>query len=225
MQPPDNRPVLRPNDADTVPFAATAGAVTNRHVEPPARQTGVPPKLARMLLPQEHVTFGSTPHPIVFALPLALMIAIAVALALGLSDLLHPAHSHAAFLSGPWRMPGIVAGGALFAFSGVLLIRRWARFAGLRIVSTNRRIFAIRGVLVRRITPLGNTALAASTLSQGFFGRMFGYGSISLPLADGTPDAFRDMRDALELYREFQAVAHGIDGDTWTPAVRQTLIP
>ena len=42
------------------------------------------------------------------------------------------------------------------------------------------------GPVVRRITPLGNTALAGSTLSQGFFGRMFGYGSIDLPLADGT---------------------------------------
>ena len=54
---------------------------------------------------------------------------------------------------------------------------------------------------------------------------MFGYGSIELPLADGTPGSFRDMRDALQLYREFQAVANGVDGDTWTPAVRQTIIP
>jgi hypothetical protein len=54
---------------------------------------------------------------------------------------------------------------------------------------------------------------------------MCGYGSIELPLADGTPGSFRDMRDALQLYREFQAVANGVDGDTWTPAVRQTIIP
>ena len=104
-------------------------------------------------------------------------------------------------------------------------MKRTFRFLALRVVSTNRRIFAIRGVIVRRITPLGNTALAGSTLSQGVFGRMFGYGSIDLPLAEGTPERFRDMRDALELYREFQAVANGVDGDTWTPAVRQTIIP
>ena len=54
---------------------------------------------------------------------------------------------------------------------------------------------------------------------------MFGYGSIDLPLADGTPDRFRDMRDALQLYREFQAVANGVDGEEWKPAVRQTIIP
>ena len=106
-----------------------------------------------------------------------------------------------------------------------MLLRRASQFAGLRIVSTNRRVFAIRGVLVRRMTPLGNTALAASTLSQGFLGRLFGYGSIDLPLADGTPSRFSDMRDALQLYREFQAVANGVDGDEWKPAVRQTIIP
>jgi hypothetical protein len=78
---------------------------------------------------------------------------------------------------------------------------------------------------VRRMTPRGNTALAASTLSQGFLGRQLGYGSIHLPLADGTPDRFSDMRDALQLYREFQAVANGVDGDEWKPAVRQTIIP
>jgi len=33
------------------------------------------------------------------------------------------------------------------------------------------------------------------------------------------------MRDALQLYREFQAVCERVDGDTWTPAVRQTIIP
>jgi uncharacterized membrane protein YdbT with pleckstrin-like domain len=130
-----------------------------------------------------------------------------------------------ALLSGVWREVAIVGGLALFAGAGVMLLRRASRFVGLRIVSTNRRVFAIRGVLVRRTSPLGNTALAASTLSQGFLGRLFGYGSIHLPLANGTPDRFSDMREALELYREFQAVANGVDGDDWKPAVRQTIIP
>ena len=126
-----------------------------------------------------------------FAQPLVFAAAIGVALETAL---------HAAHLSGVWREVVLVAGLALLASTGALLIKRALRYAGLRVVSTNRRIFAIRGVIVQRITPLGNTALAASTISQGVLGRMFGYGSIDLPLADGTPDTFRDMRDALELY-------------------------
>jgi hypothetical protein len=179
-----------------------------------AQVTAVPPKLARMLLPGERVTFGSAPHPIVFVAPLVLAVALAAGLAVGL---------HA--VTGVWREVTLIGGGVLLGAAGALLVKRALRYAGLRVVATNRRIFAIRGVIVRRITPLGNTALAASTISQGVLGRMFGYGSIHLPLADGTPDAFRDMRDVLELYREFQSVANGVDGEEWKPAVRQTIIP
>jgi hypothetical protein len=178
-----------------------------------------------MLLPGEHVRFGTSVHPIVLLLPIVLMPLIAAVLALALGWTVRHAGLHSLLLTGWERQAAIAAGIALFAGAGALLIKRAMRFAGLRIVATNRRIFAIRGVLIRRITPLGNTALAASTLSQGVLGRMFGYGSIELPLADGTPGSFRDMRDALQLYREFQAVANGVDGDTWTPAVRQTIIP
>jgi len=190
--------------AVTPPAARVASALSVR---------GAPAKLARTLLPGEHVTFASTPHPIVFVQPLALMSLVAAGLLC------------AGSLSGAWHEAAVIAGAALFVAAGVMLLGAAARYAGLRIVSTNRRIFAIRGVLVRRMTPLGNTALAGSTLSQGVLGRLFGYGSIHLPLADGTPDRFGDMRDALQLYREFQAVANGVEGDDWKPAVRQTIIP
>jgi uncharacterized membrane protein YdbT with pleckstrin-like domain len=216
MQPPGNKPAVRLNEAETTTFEGASRPVASRTATAVAVTTPVPTKLARMLLPGEHVTFGSTPHPILFAQPLVFAAAIGVALETAL---------HAARLTGLWREAVVIAAFALLAATGGMLIKRGLRFAGLRVVSTNRRIFAIRGVIVRRITPLGNTALAASTVSQGLLGRMFGYGSIDLPLADGTPDTFRDMRDALELYREFQAVANGVDGDEWKPAVRQTIIP
>ncbi len=210
---PEKRPAVRLNDAETRPFDAVAAPSVR--AASGLTVSGVPPKLARTLLPGEYVTFASTPHPIGFVQPLVLLVALGV----GLEVALHALH-------GVWREVAMVGGLALLAGAGALLLRQAGRFcAGLRIVSTNRRVFAIRGVLVRRMTPLGNTALAASTLSQGFLGRLFGYGSIHLPLADGTPDRFSDMRDALQLYREFQAVANGVDGDEWKPAVRQTIIP
>lgn len=224
MQPPENRPAIRLHDAETTAFEATSAPATQRTATAPL-MSAVPPKLARMLLPGEHVTFGSTPHPIVFAAPIALAALIGVALETALNWEVRHYGLPAPLLSGPWREAAVVGALALLAATGAMLVKRTLRFAGLRVVSTNRRIFAIRGVIVRRITPLGNTALAASTLSQGILGRMFGYGSIHLPLADGTPGVFRDMRDALQLYREFQAVANGVEGDEWKPAVRQTIVP
>jgi hypothetical protein len=215
MEPPERRPVVRSYDADTTAFEATPGPATARRAS--AVAAPVPPKLAAMLLPGERLTFGSSPHPVVFVQP------VAVALAIGavLVALLHqPWLAH-----GAPRVAALVVGIAALATQVVVLVQRAGAFAGLRVVATNRRVFAVRGVLVRRVTPLGNTALAGSTLAQSIFGRIFGYGTIRLPLADGTPDAFRDMRDPVELYREFQAVANGVDGDVWTPAARRTIIP
>ena len=225
MQPRDIRPAVRIHDGDTVPFETVEGALDRQR----ARATSIgltaaaPPKLAKMLLPGERITFGTAVHPVVMFLPLFYLVAVPLAfLVLFRYDGMHP---HQWFAEGFWPKVQLGIDLALEAAVAGLLVKRLFRFLSLRIVATNRRIFAIRGVIIRRITPLGNTALAGSTLSQGFFGRMFGYGSIDLPLADGTPDRFRDMRDALQLYREFQAVANGVDGDDWKPAVRQTIIP
>jgi hypothetical protein len=224
MEPPQIRPAIRIADGATEAFDAV-GAALERRQTAPALVSSVPPKLAKMLLPGERVTFGTAVHPIVFALPLVYLVGLPVAAAAGAEWIALHRATAGWLLTGPWPKVELGIGLALGAGALALLVKRAFRFLALRIVTTNRRVFAIRGVLVRRITPLGNTALAGSTLSQGLFGRMFGYGSIDLPLADGTPDRFRDMRDALELYREFQAVANGVDGDTWTPAVRQTIIP
>jgi hypothetical protein len=225
MQPRDIRPAVRIHDGDTVPFETVDAALERQQ----ARATSIgltaaaPPKLARMLLPGERITFGAAVHPVVMLLPFFYLLVLPL-LFIGLFRY-EGLHAHVWYAEGLWPKVEIGVELALLAASFGLLVKRAFRFLSLRIVTTNRRIFAIRGVIIRRITPLGNTALAASTLSQGFFGRMFGYGSIDLPLADGTPDRFRDMRDALQLYREFQAVANGVDGDEWKPAVRQTIIP
>ena len=214
MEPRENRPAVRLQAGAPAPFEGAAHLTLT---------AGAPPKLAKMLLPGERVTFGTAVHPVVLLLP-AFYLLLVVALSLGLSWFAHQ-HGGAWLRSGLWPSVQLAVEVALGAAALGMLVKRYFRFLGLRVVATNRRIFAIRGVIVRRITPLGNTALAASTLSQGFFGRMFGYGSIDLPLADGTPDRFRDVRDALQLYREFQAVANGVDGDEWKAAVRQTIIP
>ncbi|HEV8021457.1 MAG TPA: PH domain-containing protein [Candidatus Lustribacter sp.] len=225
MEPREIRPAVRLHEGDTVPFDTVDAAVERRRREAQAitLSTKAPPKLAKMLLPTERITFGTAVHPVVLMLPLFYLLVLPLLFS-GLSWYGHM-HAHLWFAEGIW--PKVETGLELVLLAGALglLVKRAFRFLSLRIVATNRRVFAIRGVIVRRITPLGNTALAGSTLSQGFFGRMFGYGSIDLPLADGTPDRFRDMRDALQLYREFQAVANGVDGEEWKPAVRQTIIP
>ncbi len=81
-------------------------------------------------------------------------------------------------------------------------------------------MFVVQGLFGRRVTPLGNTALAGATMSQGIVGRMLGFGNVFL-----TSGPIRDVRDPVRLYRECEAVAMGVEGDTWKQPVRQTLIP
>jgi hypothetical protein len=174
----------------------------------------VPRSLTATLLPGETVTFGSAPHPYVLARP-AIWIGV-VLVAFAIAWHLVPVRLH----------PYVDALGAVVALASVVAFSRGlAYYLGFRVVATNRRIFAIRGIVVRRVAPLGNGELAASSLAQGIVGRMFGFGSIEAPHAGKRRALFRDVRDAAELYRECQAVANGVDGDVWTPAVRQTIIP
>jgi hypothetical protein len=181
---------------------------------PPPALRAVPRTLAATLLPGERVTFGSAPHPVVVIRPSLAFVAVLVAFAVGWQTA--PARFHLA----------VEALGAIAALASLVWIARGAGyFLGFRAVATNRRIFVIRGILWRRVVPLGNTALASSTLVQGVFGRMYGFGTVDVPQPGTRRALFRDVRDPGELYRECQAVANGVDGDTWTPAVRQTIIP
>jgi len=123
-------------------------------------------------------------------------------------------------VTGTVRLAVVVAGVLLLLREIVALIGRVFHYLAYRVVTTNRRVFVVEGLFGRRVTPLGNTALAGATMSQGILGRMLGFGNVLLGSGP-----IRDVRDPVRLYREFEAVAQGVDGDTWKQAIRQTLIP
>jgi PH (Pleckstrin Homology) domain-containing protein len=180
--------------------------------------------LSGMLLPTESVTFASSPHPIIFVRPVVHMVVIFIVLGIVLSWQTHPVvrghHVTVALVTGTVRLAVLVAAGLLLLREIGSLVRRLFHFLAYRIVTTNRRVFIVEGLFGRRVKPLGNTALAGATMSQGFLGRMLGYGTVNC--AQG---AMRDMRDPVRLYREFEAVAMGVEGDTWKQPIRQTIIP
>lgn len=214
------------DDTKGMPRVSAAAPVATAVLAPPV---GTPPELAGMLLPSEAVTFASSPHWVIFVRPVVHVVVILILLGTVLGWQLHPIvrghHVTVPLLTGPART-------AVLVFAALLLLRelfsvivRLVRYFGFRVVTTNRRVFVVEGLFGRRVTPLSNTALAGTTMWQGVFGRMLGYGNLMLPPAASWTGALREMRDPIKLYREFEAVAQGVDGDHWTPAVRQTLIP
>jgi Bacterial PH domain len=180
-----------------------------------------------MLLPTEYVTFSSSPHPIVLVRPLLGLLVIAVALGVLLAYQTHPVinghHRTVPLLTGVPRTVVLVIGLLLLLNQLTSLLRRSFHFAAYRVVTTNRRVFVVTGLFGRRVTPLGNTAMAGATMAQGLLGRIFGFGDICF--ASGSTGAIREMCDPVRLYRELEAVANGVDGDTWQQPIRQTLIP
>ncbi len=185
-----------------------------------------PAELAGMLLPTEGVTFASTPHPIIFVRPAVSFVLVAIALAVALAWETHPVirghHRTIPLLTGLARTGVEIAGALLLLREVFALLGRLFHYLAYRVVTTNRRVFVVTGLFGRRVTPLGNTALAGATMSQGPLGRILGYGNVTL---GGGGPTMREMRDPVRLYRELEAVANGVEGHTWKMALRQTQIP
>ncbi|MEA2719200.1 MAG: hypothetical protein QOJ39_1064 [Candidatus Eremiobacteraeota bacterium] len=183
-----------------------------------------PAELSGMLLPTESVTFATSPHPVVFVRPVLHMIAIGIVLAVVLAWQTHPVvrghHVSVPLVAGAARSAVLVVGALLLLREIVSLVGRLFHFLAYRVVTTNRRVFVVQGLFGRRVTPLGNTALASATMSQGLLGRMLGYGDVMM-----SSGPIRTVRDPVRLYREVEAVAQGVVGDTWVQPVRQTIIP
>jgi len=231
---------MRPNDDDTRRLVQSepqiAVPVQGELVSPSAASPVIaaagrplvsqPAELAGMLLPTEGVTFASSPHPVIFVRPVVSFAVIAIALAVALAWQTHPIvrghHQTVPLLTGYARMAVALAGGLLLLREVIATAMRLFHYVAYRVVTTNRRVFVVTGLFGRHVTPLGNTALAGATMSQGPLGRMLGYGDVVL---GGGGAAIREMCDPVRLYREFEAVANGVEGDTWKMAIRQTQIP
>jgi hypothetical protein len=192
----------------------------------------VPAELAGVLLPTEHVTFSSGPHPITLLHPIVSAVIIAIAFGVALAWQTHPIvrghHVTEPLIAGPYRTAVLVLLAILLAREALLFLIRFAHYLSYRIVTTNRRVFVVEGIIGRRVRPFGNTALASSRLVQGPLGRWLGYGTIYVGAEAANMTiggALRDLREPLQLYHEFEAVALGVDGNTWAQPIRQTIVP
>jgi hypothetical protein len=153
------------SDGDTVPFETVEGALERQQ----ARAAGIsltaaaPPKLAKMLLPGERITFGTAVHPAVLMLPIFYLLVVPTAF-VALQWYGHT-HAHLWFEAGTWPKVEFAAELALEAAALGLFVKRLFRFLSLRIVATNRRIFAIRGVIIRRSRKASSAACSVTVRS------------------------------------------------------------
>lgn len=93
-------------------------------------------------------------------------------------------------------------------------------YLAFRVVATNRRIFLKSGLWKQSIRPVGNASTAGAGLLQDVFGRKYDYGTIYTNFG-----RLRDLREPLRIYRAIEAVANGVEGDTWTVPARHVIAP
>jgi uncharacterized membrane protein YdbT with pleckstrin-like domain len=100
---------------------------------------------------------------------------------------------------------GLALGGLCLIIVGALAIA-----AGLlrrnttEMAVTNKRVIIKAGLVANRITELFLTKIEGVIVNQGFWGRVFGYGSIVVRGTGGTEEAFHYVARPLEFRRQIE---------------------
>ena len=82
-------------------------------------------------------------------------------------------------------------------------LERWAD----EFVITNKRIICKTGIFSRRTLEMNLNKIESVNVDQSVFGRMFGFGTITIIGTGGTRESFPDIGDAVEFRKKFQEVS------------------
>ena len=138
----------------------------------------------RNLLPGEEITYRARLHRIIYFLPDCMFV---IALLVG-------------FGGGGWIAAGIVA-----AIGVMLFIPPWVRSSSSEFAITNKRVLIKVGLVRRHSVELLLQKVEGIGVDQSVWGRMLGYGTITVSGVGGTQEPFRMIRDPLEFRRQVQA--------------------
>jgi uncharacterized membrane protein YdbT with pleckstrin-like domain len=89
--------------------------------------------------------------------------------------------------------------GLLTLFIAPLIDRLCSEFA-----ITNRRVIIKLGLMSRRTFEMNLSKIESVNVDQSLFGRMLGYGTITIIGTGGTKETFADIAGPIEFRRQFQ---------------------
>lgn len=96
-----------------------------------------------------------------------------------------------------------------FTLSGLLTLfiapalKRWSD----EFVVTNKRIICKTGLFSRKTLEMNLNKIETVNVDQSVFGRLFGYGTITIIGTGGTKESFPDIGNATEFRKRFQEVS------------------
>lgn len=94
-------------------------------------------------------------------------------------------------------------------FSGLftLFIYPYIRLITNEFVITNKRIVIKRGLVARTTFEMNLNKVETVNVDQSFWGRIFGFGTITIIGTGGTRELFDSIRKPLEFRRRFQEIS------------------
>lgn len=93
--------------------------------------------------------------------------------------------------------------GGLFTLFIAPALKRWSD----EFVITNKRIICKTGIFSRRTLEMNLNKIESVNVDQSIFGRMFGFGTITIIGTGGTKESFPDIGSAVEFRKKFQEVS------------------
>lgn len=91
----------------------------------------------------------------------------------------------------------------LFTLFIVPALKRWSD----EFVVTNKRIICKTGIFSRKTLEMNLNKIETVNVDQSIFGRLLGYGTITIIGTGGTRESFPDISDAVEFRKKFQEVS------------------
>ncbi len=88
-----------------------------------------------------------------------------------------------------------------------LFIYPWVKLKTNEFVITNKRIVIKRGLISRNTFEMNLNKVETVNVDQSIWGRLFGFGSITIIGTGGTREVFSSIRKPLEFRRRFQEIS------------------
>ncbi|HLP21414.1 MAG TPA: PH domain-containing protein [Chitinophagales bacterium] len=100
-----------------------------------------------------------------------------------------------------WKIYFTLSG--LFTLFIVPSLKQWSD----EFVVTNKRIIVKTGIISRKTLEMNLNKIESVNVDQSIFGRMLGYGTITIIGTGGTRESFPDIANAVAFRKSFQEVA------------------
>jgi uncharacterized membrane protein YdbT with pleckstrin-like domain len=100
-----------------------------------------------------------------------------------------------------WKIFFSLAG--LFTLFIAPALKRWSD----EFVITNKRVIIKTGIFSRKTFEMNLNKIESVNVDQSIFGRMLGYGTITIIGTGGTRESFPDIGNAVEFRKRFQEVS------------------